>query len=174
MLGVDTSVGGGVSMVNGALTVTGNSGQANDLTLETSDILVNQTFPSAPLIMNKTQAADGESVRTEFITFDSLGSTMTLDLTVVLEGKSNAGTQWRYYVQSEDDSDLDRVLGSGLLSFDTNGELTTLYSNTTLFGGTGFDPIVAGWTLVPSPSTLAMVVLGGSVVGLDRHRRVST
>ena len=125
VLGIDTTVGGGIAMVGGALTITGNTGQANDLTIETSDILLNQSTPPVPMVMSKTQFSDGESVLTNFFAFDSLGSQMRLDLTVTLENKTNAGTEWRYYVQSEDDSDLDRVLGSGLITFDTNGRLIT-------------------------------------------------
>jgi flagellar hook protein FlgE len=76
-----------------------------------------------PFTLATQQEADGESVRTTFVSFDSLGTELVLDLTIVLEEKSNAGTQWRFYVESEDDSDLSRVLGNGTISFDTNGQL---------------------------------------------------
>ncbi|MAX25508.1 MAG: flagellar biosynthesis protein FlgE, partial [Phycisphaeraceae bacterium] len=70
---------------------------------------------------DEIQEANGESVRTSFIAYDSLGQEIILDLNIVLEEKSNAGTTWRFYVQSEDDSDLSRILGDGTLKFDTNG-----------------------------------------------------
>ena len=125
VLGIDTTISGGIAVVAGAIEITGNTGAANDITLETSDILVNGTTPPVPLVMAKTQNADGESVLTNFFAFDSLGSRMRMDLVMVMENKTNAGTEWQYYVQSEDDSDLDRVLGSGLVTFDTNGRLVT-------------------------------------------------
>ena len=49
-----------------------------------------------------------------------------MNLAIVLEGKSNAGTSWRFYVQGEADTDLDRVIGNGTLSFDTSGKLVSV------------------------------------------------
>jgi len=120
--GIDTSVGGGVSLNGGQLTIEGNTGVVNDLVIDSDNIIVNQTTnPTLPFTLDKTQDADGESVRTTFVLYDSLGVEMVVDMSIVLEGKSNSGTQWRFYAQSEDDSDLDRVLGNGTLSFDTSG-----------------------------------------------------
>lgn len=127
ILGINNTVSGGVA-INGAgeFVITGNTGTANDIALSNANIVINQmTLPTSPFVFTKTQTADGESVRTTFSAFDSLGTPMILDLSVVLEAKTNAGTTWRYYAQSEDDSDLDTVLGTGLLSFDTSGRLIT-------------------------------------------------
>ncbi len=124
ILGIDTAISGGVSVVAGALTIDGNTGTANDITLENSNVIINQaTAPVAPFNFTKSVTADGESIRTTFFAFDSLGTPLTLDLAVVLENKTNAGTDWRFYAQSEDDSDLTTVLGNGILSFDTAGRL---------------------------------------------------
>ncbi len=130
MFGLDESVGPtvGITVDNatGVLTIQGNTGTANDLTLESNHVLLNvDTNPAQPFDLDKAQSADGESVRTTFVGFDSLGTPMTLDLTVVLEDKGTTGTQWRFYAQSGDDSDLDRALGTGTLTFDTNGQLTS-------------------------------------------------
>jgi flagellar hook protein FlgE len=126
-LGIDTGVGGGTSITGaGRLQITGNSGTANDLDIDSSDIVKNKTgTPSNPFTMSKTQDADGESVSTTFTAFDSLGNEMDVDLTMVLDNKSNQGTTWRYFAQSEQDSDLDRTLGTGTLEFDNNGQLRT-------------------------------------------------
>ncbi len=126
ILGIDTSVSGGVSMsAGGELIVEGNKGTAHQLGLESADIIVNfgSSNPSVPFVMNETQNATGESVRTSFFGFDSLGNEVQLDITLVLENKDNTGTDWRFYVQSEDDSDLSRVISTGLLEFDFNGQL---------------------------------------------------
>ncbi|MFW6058562.1 MAG: flagellar hook protein FlgE [Phycisphaeraceae bacterium] len=139
-LGIDTSVSGGVN-VNGAgeLEVTGNSGTINDLAIDSSDIIVNKGQPGAsqPFTWSKTQEADGESVRTTFAAYDSLGNEMTVDVAMVLEDKTNAGTSWRYYVQSDDGADLSRALGTGTIDFDTNGELLTNTNPTFLVDRTG-------------------------------------
>ncbi len=121
--GIDTSVGSaGVTVDNGQLLITGNSGTINDIVFESDNLVVNPTTaPTLPLNLTKDNAADGESVRTTFIIYDSLGSEMIVDLSMVLESKSDSGTSWRFYAQSEDDSDLNRVLGNGTLNFDTSG-----------------------------------------------------
>src|SRR5205823_5769385 len=75
--------------------------------------------------MSKGTSADGESVRTTFVAFDSLGSPVELDLTMVLESKGTSGTTWHYYVDSADDSDLALHVASGSASFDNNGQPTS-------------------------------------------------
>lgn len=135
IMGIDTTAGtnttAGVAVNNGAIVITGNTGAVNDIVLESSNIVSNKsTSPTLPLAFTKSQSADGESVRTTFVAYDSLGSTVNLDLAVVLESKSNSGTSWRFYAQSEDDSDLSRVLGNGTLSFDTDGQLVLAEGNT--------------------------------------------
>lgn len=122
MLGIDTSVSGGVSLVGGQIVIEGNTGEINAIDLEADNIVVNKTTsPSLPFSITATQAANGESVRTTFVAYDSLGSEMVVDLSLVMESKGASGSVWRFYVQSADDSDLNRVLGNGTVSFDTNG-----------------------------------------------------
>ncbi len=111
-LGIDTSVSGGVS-VNGSgqIVTTGNSGTVNNIEIDAGDIVVNKGSgsPGTPLSWTQTQEADGESVRTTFAAYDSLGNEMNVNLNMVLDTKDNNGTTWRYYVQSDDDSGLDRA-----------------------------------------------------------------
>ena len=59
------------------------------------------------------------------VVYDSLGTPVDVDLTMTLDSKSNAGTQWRYYVESAEDSDQSLVVGTGLIDFDNNGQLST-------------------------------------------------
>jgi len=133
-IGIDSAVSGGIQVSDGVtaidgtvwpagqVVVLGNTGEKNDLSMEAASIIVNQaTSPTTPFTFTKQQSADGESVRTTFVVYDTLANPVLVDLTVVLEGKSNSGTTWRFYAQSEDDSDLDRTMTNGLLSFDTNG-----------------------------------------------------
>lgn len=127
VLGIDSDHGGGVSINGGAIEIAGNRGTMNDIDVDDANFIVNRTTqPEVPLRFLKTQNADGESVRTTFIAYDSLGSPMTIDMTAVLEDKTATGTSWRYYTHSEDDSDLDRRLGTGLLEFDTDGQLVSV------------------------------------------------
>lgn len=131
VFGIDTTISGGVSVGAGFLIIEGNEGAANDLVLDTSSIILNQsTSPTSPLSMSKIQSSDGESVRTSFVGYDSLGNPLVLELTVVLEEKTDAGTSWRFYAQSADDTDLDRHMGTGTLTFNTTGRLTNVEGST--------------------------------------------
>lgn len=109
---------------SGQIEVRGNAGLANDLVLRDANIVVNRlTNPTFPLTFDKTHAADGESVRTTFLTYDSLGNETIVDLSIVLESKDNSGTSWRFYANADADSDLDTFLSTGVLTFDTEGQL---------------------------------------------------
>ena len=129
VLGIDQDAdpNAGVTVnTSGQMVVTTNTGQVNDIVLNSANLVTRRNGnPSVPFTFTKdtTTEANGESVRTSFAAFDSLGTPLRIDLSIVLEGKSNTGTTWRYYVQSEDDTDLDRSLGTGILNFDTRGQL---------------------------------------------------
>ncbi len=122
IFGIDPSISGGATIANGQINIEGHTGTVSELEITGDNMVVNKsTNPTLPFTFDEIQEADGESVRTSFIAYDSLGQEIILDLNIVLEEKSNAGTTWRFYVQSEDDSDLSRILGDGTLKFDTNG-----------------------------------------------------
>jgi flagellar hook protein FlgE len=130
-LGIDTSVGsnpGGVSIddTTGVITIEGNYGTENELTVETSDLVrldSTGTQLGQPFLLTAQQEAAGESVRTTFRIYDSLGNPVDVDLTLVLDSKSDTGTTWRYFVDSDDSVGTQLSLGTGTLSFDTTGRL---------------------------------------------------
>ncbi|MBX3357226.1 MAG: flagellar hook-basal body complex protein [Phycisphaeraceae bacterium] len=118
--------GAQLNPATGVVTVVGNTGTVNDLDLATSDLrLMNADGSSAgqPFTTTRPVQADGESVRTTFIVYNSLGTPVSVDVSMVLAGRSNQGTQWQYSIESEDDTDADLLVGSGVLSFDTSGQL---------------------------------------------------
>ena len=127
VIGIDATVSGGTTMAGGIIRIEGNSGFDNDLVIENDNLIVNMgATPSSPFNFTKTRPADGESARTTFVIFDSLGAPHAADLTMVLEAKTNSGTTWRYYAQAEGDTDLNRHLDSGTLEFDNEGQLLTV------------------------------------------------
>lgn len=113
--------GGGVepgsySMTNGVIDFVGNIGSLNDLSLATSNLQVRDSagaVKAQPFDISKTATADGESVRTSFVTYDSLGTALTLDITFALAFKDDSGTYWRSFVHSPDDTDLALHLETG-------------------------------------------------------------
>ncbi|MBN4052647.1 flagellar hook-basal body complex protein [Roseiflexus sp. AH-315-K22] len=117
-----------VDAATGRLSVTGNTGEVNNLLLDSEHIrLVDAagTFVRQPFVANAVQASNGESVQSTFTMFDSLGIELTANIAMVLENNSGSGTSWRYYIDSGDDSDLEIAVASGTLDFDANGQLTS-------------------------------------------------
>jgi flagellar hook protein FlgE len=136
--GIDTTAGAnpdgivpGVALdpLTGEISINGNTGTGNDLTFDTADINLLSSAGvkiSNPFIAAKTQTADGESVHTSFVVYDSLGAAVQVDATMSLVSKgASGGTTWRYIVESGDDSDLAINVGAGNITFDDNGKLTT-------------------------------------------------
>jgi flagellar hook protein FlgE len=164
ILGIDTSAGAGpgVAIAGGQIAVTGNTGTVNDLLISSGNIVNNKgTAPTQPFTMTKAQSADGESVRTTFVVYDSLGLSVPIDLSVVLESKGNSGTTWRFYEQSRGNSGLSPVLGNGVLTFDTNGQMISATNTTENLNraGTG--------ALTPQPIALTFSDPAGSVSALS-------
>jgi flagellar hook protein FlgE len=112
---------------NGVISIIGNAGTINDLDL--TDALNQRASDGSlmgrPFFTDKQASADGESVRTTFLAYDSLGATLEVSLGMVLDSKSDAGTTWRYFVDSPDDTDPGIALSTGTIAFDTSGGLLT-------------------------------------------------
>ncbi|MCC7408997.1 MAG: flagellar hook-basal body complex protein [Phycisphaeraceae bacterium] len=130
VLGVDSSQGDGAGVtldVSGRIVVQGNSGTLNDLTFADGSVAVgsNASFGWA-----KTQQADGTSARTTVRLYDSLGTAVDADVTMVLDSKDNNGTHWRYYVHADADTDLDTFIDTGTVDFDTDGRFTSSSAST--------------------------------------------
>ncbi|MBX2852203.1 MAG: flagellar hook-basal body complex protein [Phycisphaeraceae bacterium] len=128
--GIDTTAANAPGVtVNGLgqVVVESNTGVANELLIDPGDIIANSGgVNSQPFTSPWTtiQEADGESARTSFIAYDSLGNPLNIDMITVLEDKNSTGTEWNFYIHSDDDSDLNKFLSRGSLSFDTNGQFT--------------------------------------------------
>lgn len=111
-------------------------GTANEVDIDPGDIIYSGgPSPFSPV---KNSESVGESVRTSFIAYDSLGTELRIELTAVLIQKDSNGTQWQINVNSDDDTDAfsfieggDRTTaGAGFpwtsptISFDNFGQLT--------------------------------------------------
>ena len=120
------SLGGNVAFSNGQIVITGNEGTVQNLSIDTGDMVATNAGAgiSQPFVMSKLNNADGESVRTSFVVYDSLGTPLTVDLSFVLqEAIPGEGTRWEFIAESSDNDVDDRVIGLGVLEFDANGEL---------------------------------------------------
>jgi flagellar hook protein FlgE len=134
-LGIATTVGANpdgvtpgvtVDATTGILSIVGNTGTVNDISLDTTDLRVLDASGSlvrTAFVAAMAADADGEAVRTTFIAYDSLGATVEVDASFVLDSRSSTSTTWRYYIESADDSDAAIQVTTGTLSFDTDGRL---------------------------------------------------
>lgn len=114
-----------VDPLTGIIQIVGNVGTVNDLIIAPGDIELfdtDGTSLGAPFETDKTAAADGESVRTTIVGFDSLGTEVTANITMVLDSTPDAGPLWRYFIDSEDDMDPGFALSTGTIQFDNNGQ----------------------------------------------------
>lgn len=128
--GIDTTAANlpGVTVnALGQVVVESNFGTANELLFDPGDIIASSGgVNSQPFTQPwaTVQEATGESARTSFIAYDSLGNPLNIDMITVLSDKNSTGTEWDFYIHSDDDSDLNKFLSRGSLSFDTNGQFT--------------------------------------------------
>lgn len=128
VLGIDPAIGGGtpgVRVENGALLIQSNPGEINAVQLDASSI-VNTTGPIvSPFQFTQTAAAVGDGVTTTFAVFDSLGNQVDVRLRASVESKDATGITWRFFAESQADSDLSPLLGSGTITFDPNGQFVS-------------------------------------------------
>ncbi|HUW58485.1 MAG TPA: flagellar hook protein FlgE [Planctomycetota bacterium] len=123
VLGINTSVGVPLSpgiSINGSgqLDIYGNGGESNalnQLQISTS------ASASTPFTFTKLAEADGESFSSPFTAYDSLGSPLVVHMTFVMETKATTGNTWRWYAEAEDDTDEDLAVGTGTVTFATDG-----------------------------------------------------
>jgi flagellar hook protein FlgE len=130
----------GAAVINGAFYLLGNAGTANALSFDSNDMQLKTTSGQTKLIdlgwgqdpKNK-QDAIGASVKTDLQVFDSLGSPITVQMTFVLESKTNTETIYRWFADSSENQPDDGTAiatGSGIIRFDQNGRLIDASSTT--------------------------------------------
>jgi len=127
-------LGGSLSInANGEIAINGNLGAVQDLRIPTGAFSATSDTGNAmenPFVMSSQNKADGESVRTSFSTFDSLGAPVTVDLSFVLvDTTPGEGSKWMYIAESADHDAIGRIVGQGLVQFDSNGQYVTSTGN---------------------------------------------
>ncbi len=112
--------------ITGRINLVGNTGTVNDIALESADLRLLDASGATvrfPFVSNKTASADGEAVRTAFVAYDSLGTPVTVDVSMAIESRTSAGTTWRYYVESGDNAGVALQSATGVLTFDNEGRM---------------------------------------------------
>ncbi len=146
--GIETTPGvagnpGTTVTADGRLEIRGNAGEQNSLSIQVGELLSSGT-EQIPFTFTETQAANGESAHTSFIVYDTIGTPMTVDLTMVLEERITGESTWRFYATSGDDSDVEFVIGTGTVKFNSDGQFAESPENGVVINrvGTGaVDPL---------------------------------
>jgi len=163
-----------VDPLTGVIRIVSNVGTVNDLVIAPGDIeLLDSAGGSlgAPFVTDKVAAADGESIRTTIVGYDSLGTEVSVNVSMVLDSTPDTGPVWRYFTDSQDDTGGSFALSTGTMAFDTNGQPDPDDSEITLTidrSDTGADPLLS-WTvqlLSDKGNTTSLAASPSSMIGL--------
>ena len=124
----------GAAVINGSIFLLGNAGTANALVFDGNDMLLEPASGQGPKQIdlgwgqdpNNRQNAVGAGVRSDLQVFDSLGAPITVQMTFILESKTNTETIYRWFADSSDNQPVGGsaiATGTGLIRFDQNGRL---------------------------------------------------
>jgi flagellar hook protein FlgE len=144
----------------GLISMEGNVGTVNDLEIDAGSIrLLNAdgSVASLPFTTDRLQSAAGESVRTAFVAYDSLGTARLVELAAVLVSRDDTGTRWAYEVTSPDDTDPTTPGATGFISFDNLGRSINpqpVEATIDLTGSGALSPFVFNLNFTEEPGTL--------------------
>lgn len=132
-LGINTTAGlpgtPGATVESGTLVIRGNAGLDNDFEITPNDFASDNPAAALPFAFTKTADANGSGVFTGFTVFDSLGAPVTVNLTLALESTPSTGPVWRFYAETPDSATGSRLLGTGTLTFDNEGNFVAATGN---------------------------------------------
>jgi flagellar hook protein FlgE len=127
----------GVAIADGALVINSNAGEQCGFTINASDFTSDNATTALPFSFTQTAEANGSSLVTSFTVYDSLGTPVVVSATLVMEEKAATGTSWRFYLEAPGSTDANRLLGSGVVSFDTEGSFRSVSGNQISVGRLG-------------------------------------
>ncbi len=144
--------------LGGRIRISGNAGLQNAI----SNLEI--TFGATRLTtFSQLTAATGESTVANATFFDSLGTPHLVELTYVLESKSDRGNRFRWFAEAEDNNvaannGADRVVGTGFIQFDPDGRFI---SESSVSG------VILDLSLTGAVSPLTVVVDHSSLTGFS-------
>ncbi|MHC5109867.1 MAG: flagellar hook protein FlgE [Planctomycetota bacterium] len=122
------TIGDGTTAAAGSLVIRSNLGEINEVVLDSGSIVNETGVIASPFSWDTAQEAVGggfEGATTSFNVFDSLGNPVDVRLRFVAEERTSGGNTWRFYAESNADTDLSPVIGTGTVSFDTTGRFVS-------------------------------------------------
>jgi len=123
----------GISLVDGKIRIVSNNGEANSINISNGGLRVttagsNQSTISG-LSFGSVQDAVGVGAVTDFVAYDSLGITIAVRVTAVLESQDGGSTRFRWFAESSDNQSISGFgtnVGTGLISIDGEGNVLSV------------------------------------------------
>ncbi len=128
---------GGLVLANGRLQVISNNGVDNAVDIPLSAFSLtpagggDKTTPNLGFLIK--QAAKGQTAASDFVAYDSLGIPVNVRVTADLEAQNGTSTVYRWFADSSDNqpaSGASTSVGTGLISFDGNGNVENVSNST--------------------------------------------
>jgi flagellar hook protein FlgE len=121
---------------DGRIEFTSNYGIENELSIGLSAFQVTPAgalvSDSVPLNFTSTQEADGKGATASFVVYDSLGIPLNVSVSTYLEQTADNSFSYRWMANSSnnepssDGSNVDTVVGTGVITFDGFGEIQSI------------------------------------------------
>ncbi|MFO0924527.1 MAG: flagellar hook-basal body complex protein [Pirellulales bacterium] len=126
----------GAYIINGRLRFVANNGEDNAIDIDLTSFRITDadgdvTTPN--MGFGSVQQAVGTSAVADFVAYDSLGIPIRVRVTAVMESRDDTKTTYRWYADSADNSPRSGngiAVGTGLISFDGNGNFISSTSST--------------------------------------------
>jgi flagellar hook protein FlgE len=123
-----TMIDPGATINNGIIQLVGNNGLMNAVDISLNGLQFSTTSGKSTVDMpfTKYQDAIGESVMTDFLVYDSLGTACNVRITADLESRDDTATTYRWFADSPSNSlpsgEPTIAVGTGTITFDGNGK----------------------------------------------------
>jgi flagellar hook protein FlgE len=175
----------GASVQNSAIQIVGNTGTGNAISIAASGlqlVTASGTQTTISLPFTATQTAVGESVSTDIGAYNTLGASVPVHLTAVLQSVSSTQTVFQWYATSPSNvpganANVNTAVGTGTITFNNQGQYVSSTGSVTVAQiGTpvNFKLDFSALTgLATSQSTLAVTSQDGSAPGVLNSFTVS-
>lgn len=137
----------GAYIRDGQIRFVSNNGKDNAVDIDLTSFRIKSAtgqITTPDLSFGSVQTAKGQSAVADFITYDTLGLPIRTRVTAVLQSRSDTSTVYRWFADSADNSPTTGSgidVGSGLLTFDGNGNFIAATKSTVAIDRSGLPSV---------------------------------
>ncbi|MCC6512086.1 MAG: flagellar hook-basal body complex protein, partial [Pirellulaceae bacterium] len=132
---------------NGQIRFVSNNGEDNAVSIDLTSFRIKSAtgaITTPNMSFGSVQTAKGQSAVADFITYDTLGLPIRTRVTAVLQSRDDTATVYRWFADSADNSPASGSgisVGSGLLTFDGNGNFVAATKTTVAIDRSGLPSV---------------------------------